>query len=110
MSYRGLNDELRDRVLARDRHRCRWCGRTNQGGDVHHIRYRRAQVDDAEWNLITLCRECHNFVHGERINGRTIPKREAQRLLYELVESPGLTGMALVRKERRSSSSTSNDF
>lgn len=99
--YTGLPDELRSRVLERDARRCRWCGATNRGVDLHHIRYRRGRVDDVATNLISLCREHHRFVHGERSPaGWTIDKATAQEILFELVESPGVTGMALWRRKQ----------
>lgn len=100
--YTGLPQELRSRVLERDGRRCRWCGATNRGVDLHHIRYRRGRADDTEDNLISLCREHHRFVHGERSPaGWTIDKTTAQQILYELVATPGVTGMALWRRQQR---------
>jgi len=100
--YEGLNDRLRKKVLERDRWRCRWCGATNQGGDLHHIRYRRGTVDDVEENLITLCRDCHSFVHGAtKRRGKTIVKEQAQRILFYLVSHPGETGSAVWRAVTR---------
>jgi hypothetical protein len=99
--YEGLDARLKARVAERDRFRCRWCGRTNDGFDPHHIRYRRGGSDDVEENLICLCRRCHDFVHGTpNVKGEIIPKVVAQQLLWELVERPGLTGIALWRQRK----------
>jgi hypothetical protein len=85
---------LKRAVFERDRWRCRWCGRTNAWAyDCHHIRYRRSSEDDVMENLITLCRDHHNFVH----DSSKIPKQEAQEILFELIERPGVTGIALRR-------------
>jgi len=100
--YTGLPEALRWEVLTRDRFRCRWCGATNQGGDLHHIEYRRGYADDRADNLITLCRTHHSFVHGTRNGaGHTIAKSVAQFVLKQLVENPGLTGSSAWRSLRR---------
>lgn len=99
--YSGLDRGLRAVVLARDRHRCRFCGATNRGVDLHHVRYRRGTVDDVAANLVALCRSCHGFVHGEKRQGETITKDEAQELLFALIEMPGATGLALRRQWKR---------
>jgi len=54
--------ELRRIVLERDGWRCQQCG-SFRNLDVHHVRRRSALGDDAETNLITLCRECHQILH-----------------------------------------------
>lgn len=88
--------EMKRAVFARDKWRCRWCGRTNaMAYDCHHIRYRRSSNDDVMENLITLCRDHHDFVHD---SGR-IPKALAQEILFELIRSPGVTGFALMRRK-----------
>jgi len=100
--YKGLPDTLRREVLARDNYRCRWCGTTNRGVDLHHIEYRRGTSYDRANNLITLCRAHHSFVHGTRNGaGQTITKKVAQLILNRLVVSPGLTGSAEWRRLRR---------
>jgi 5-methylcytosine-specific restriction endonuclease McrA len=53
---------LRREILDRDGWRCQKCG-CSKNLDVHHIRRRSALGDDAETNLITLCRECHKILH-----------------------------------------------
>lgn len=100
--YEGLNPKLRKHVLDRDGWRCRWCGATNQGGDLHHIRYRRGASDDVAENLITLCRSCHGFVHGTMRNRKSVTKETAQEILFYLISHPGVTGSALLRKKRSS--------
>jgi hypothetical protein len=104
--YTGLDPKLRLQVLERDRWRCRWCGVTNAGGDLHHIRYRRGFSDDVPENLITLDRDCHGFVHGNMRNGSSISKEEAQGILFMLIDQPGVTGTALLRQMRRRKETT----
>jgi 5-methylcytosine-specific restriction endonuclease McrA len=56
-------DELRERVLRRDFWRCQFCGSmTNL--EVHHQQFRSQSGEDCEDNLITLCTDCHSFLHG----------------------------------------------
>jgi len=88
---------LKRAIFERDKWRCRWCGRTNaMAYDAHHIVYRRSPKDDVMGNLITLCREHHDFVHSGKIS-----KQEAQEILFELIETPGVTGLALLRRRAR---------
>lgn len=100
--YTGLPESLRREVLERDNYRCRWCGATNRGGDLHHIEYRRGYQYDRANNLITLCRAHHSFVHGTPNRaGQTITKKVAQLVLQHLVEHPGTTGSAVWRSFKR---------
>jgi HNH endonuclease len=94
--YEGLSEALKNEIYVRDQYRCRWCGSPNHGPyDVHHITYRRGESDDRPDNLILLCRTCHNFVH----DSYRIPKGTAQRILRQLITTPGKTGRQLARWE-----------
>jgi len=55
--------ELHQEILARDNWRCQMCG-SLKNLDVHHLRRRSSFGDDSETNLITLCRQCHQALHG----------------------------------------------
>lgn len=102
MTYDGLPEALRTEVKQRDNERCRWCGTTNRGVDLHHIEYRRGPSYDRLDNLICLCRQHHGFVHGTPApNGQRITKRDAQEVLRFLVDHPGTTGLAVWRQIRR---------
>ena len=102
MTYQGIPDALRKEVLERDRHRCRWCGATNRGADLHHVEYRRGYSYDRLDNLITLCRQHHGFVHGTPAgNGDRISKEVAQIVLTYLIEHPGTTGLSYWRTLKR---------
>ena len=59
----GLYAMLCRGVLERDGWRCQKCG-SFRNLDVHHMKPRSALGDDTETNLITLCRECHQILHG----------------------------------------------
>jgi 5-methylcytosine-specific restriction endonuclease McrA len=65
---------LRLEILKRDRWRCQNCGSmTNL--DVHHLRRRSNLGNDAEDNLITLCRICHRLLHGTSTRSRWLISR-----------------------------------
>ena len=55
--------ELHRRILERDGWRCQVCG-SMQNLQVHHLKRRSHSGSDVEQNLITLCAECHERVHG----------------------------------------------
>jgi 5-methylcytosine-specific restriction endonuclease McrA len=55
--------KVRAVVLARDKHRCRACS-SSHGLDVHHVIMRSLGGSDEAQNLIALCRDCHQSVHG----------------------------------------------
>ena len=50
-------------IKERDYYRCRACG-YGQNLHVHHIIYRSHGGPDEPWNLITLCKRCHDTAHG----------------------------------------------
>jgi len=54
--------KLCDAVMTRDGWKCRCCKRRDTI-QAHHIIFRSHGGDDADWNLITLCAECHDAVH-----------------------------------------------
>lgn len=100
--YTGIPDAMRLEVYKRDASRCRWCGATNRGRDLHHIEYRTGSHADRPDNLITLCRQHHGFVHGTPApNGQRIVKEVAQLVLNHLVDHPGTTGMSYWRRLKR---------
>ena len=57
-SYRKLRIE----VLERDGWRCQSCG-SSDCLQVHHICFRSRLGDDEDENLITLCADCHSYIH-----------------------------------------------
>lgn len=56
---------IRRRIKRRDAGRCRWCS-SARNLEVHHITYRSSGGPDEDWNLITLCLECHQRVHADK--------------------------------------------
>lgn len=61
------------RIKAQDGWRCKGCGATGSTPDlyltVHHIDLNPQNSEDD--NLITLCNDCHNRVHGMLKQPRT---------------------------------------
>lgn len=77
-------------IAERDEFRCRVCGRSCRYGapklaeraDPHHIILRSAGGPDESWNLIYLCRGCHDLVHKLRklfLSGNADAKDEMGR-------------------------------
>jgi hypothetical protein len=58
---------VREYVLARDRHGCQWCQGKSKDPilNVHHIESRKTGGDSPD-NLVTLCETCHDFIHRTR--------------------------------------------
>jgi 5-methylcytosine-specific restriction endonuclease McrA len=50
--------KLRERILSRDKFKCRKCGRQD-GLECHHIIKRSKKRLDVDWNLIMVCQKCH---------------------------------------------------
>lgn len=58
-------------VAKRDKFRCRMCGLACHYGhpdiskraDPHHIIFASAGGPDESWNLLYMCRSCHDLVH-----------------------------------------------
>lgn len=51
----------RDKAFERDSERCVLCHR--EGNHVHHMTYRNIFNEDIR-DLITVCTECHEYIHG----------------------------------------------
>ena len=72
---------IREKVLARDGHRCRAPGcRAIRFLEVHHVRPRQHGGTHRPENLVTLCSRCHRFLHAG--GGRAA-------WFGELVDAPG---------------------
>lgn len=57
-------------IAERDHYRCRLCGKGCRYGDpiekradAHHIIFASAGGPDESWNLLYLCRRCHDLIH-----------------------------------------------
>ena len=77
----NIPDEMRQRILARDGHKCRACGapggthRTGESLGVDHIRPRAAGGATIDSNLQTLCQSCNS-----KKSSRLVPEGPAFRL------------------------------
>lgn len=63
-------EKLRKRVFKRDGHKCKLCG----GAEVlqcHHLTYKRFGKEKLS-DLMTLCKDCHELIHGNQKPGFTI--------------------------------------
>lgn len=64
-------DTVKKFIFERDKGRCRLCGmkcwygaaKLSEKADPHHIIFASAQGPDESWNLLLLCRGCHDLVH-----------------------------------------------
>lgn len=59
---------LRDSILRRDGYMCQYCkryGKHVQADHVHHVLPREfyPEYRYTPWNLISLCKTCHNTMH-----------------------------------------------
>lgn len=55
---------VRALTLARDEAKCSICGKVDWSNDVHHVRYPRNIWKTTPIHLVTLCRRCHDKIHG----------------------------------------------
>jgi 5-methylcytosine-specific restriction endonuclease McrA len=67
--------ELRQRVHKRDAGRCRVCGKA--GYEAHHVEFRSRGGKDEMANLVLVCRQCHQDIHGHvvKLAGNAQTKR-----------------------------------
>ena len=56
----------RDRILKRDKYRCKRCGDKNSILHVHHLWYDGRPWEVSNRGLITLCDTCHEKAHRKR--------------------------------------------
>ncbi len=69
-------------VLIRDGHLCQQCqGKSkDQRLEVHHIQFRSQGGSDEEANLVTLCKTCHDGLHGGIITLKRPGKKKGNLL------------------------------
>lgn len=67
MKRSGVNQSLRLKILNRDNHRCMKCGRSKPL-QIHHIIPAYLGGTDEEFNLITLCKYCHDLAPDNPTN------------------------------------------
>jgi len=75
--------QWRRRVLARDGHRCRICGRTDNIGVHHLLSYLKyPELRSLDDNGVVLCPRCHIRLDGftqDNETGRILPRRTSKR-------------------------------
>ena len=59
---------FRESILARDKYMCQYCkrfGKRIQADHVHHVLPREIypEYTYTPWNLISLCKSCHDIMH-----------------------------------------------
>jgi predicted restriction endonuclease len=66
-------EKVKSVIAVRDKYRCRLCGKACRYGDpietradAHHIIFASAGGPDESWNLLHLCRGCHDLCHKVR--------------------------------------------
>lgn len=60
-------------IISLDLNKCRRKGcRIKSNLEVHHIIPRSQGGPDDEWNLITLCRECHRAITENKVSDYTL--------------------------------------
>src|SRR6266480_2065021 len=66
---------VREYVLARDRHMCQWCQGKSKDLvlNVHHIESRKTGGESPD-NLVTLCETCHTALHHNHLES-TLTRR-----------------------------------
>lgn len=104
MDYRAylaspLWQRIKARVLKRDKHRCRSCGR--KAWQVHHGQYGQAVMEgrDDSW-LFSLCGSCHLCTTFD-VNGNKRPPHEVREWAEALRARPAKTPKAKPKKARR---------
>jgi 5-methylcytosine-specific restriction endonuclease McrA len=61
--YRGIPQPVKQAVFARDDLTCVWCLVRGGALDVHHKQRRSQGGPDAAWNLVSVHRICHRYIH-----------------------------------------------
>lgn len=68
----NFNERLKNKIRHRDNYICQNCGipeiECNRKLDIHHIDYDKKNTN--EDNLISLCRNCHSGVQGDKLYWR----------------------------------------
>ena len=75
LSAHGLAGHPFPHILIRDEFTCQLCG-DRRNLEVHHIEPRARGGGDGESNLVTLCRACHDVMHGVHWHSCDCPSRE----------------------------------
>lgn len=60
---RPIPADVKRAVFARDDLTCRWCRVPGGALDAHHIQRRSQGGRDVAYNLVSVHRSCHRYVH-----------------------------------------------
>lgn len=75
-------DYIRRQRLRIDNYTCQGCGAKDKPLDVHHItydRFGRESLDD----LLSVCRQCHEEIHGEPVTAWDICRTCGEWLIIQ---------------------------
>lgn len=75
--YGSAWDKIRKVILQRDKHMCQAClrrGKAKPGNHVDHIKPKAKGGTDAEGNLETLCKHCHDIKTTEETGKKFRPR------------------------------------
>ena len=88
-------------VLTRDTYTCQKCqGKSRDRRlEVHHIVFRSEQGSDEESNLLTLCKTCHDSLHGGKITLQQQGKKKGMLLHATQMNSIRLQLLRLLQAE-----------
>lgn len=78
--------EKREQRLKIDGHRCAMCG-AKHGLQVHHLTYEHLYQENAETELVTLCKRCHSSMHGYTESGTKRLCKTQKKLLYKALDA-----------------------
>lgn len=74
---------VRQRVLERDDHQCRYCG--SEASQAHHRNYRsKTMTGELIVDILSICGDCHKFISVE--GGRVCSMEKMKRKALELVK------------------------
>jgi hypothetical protein len=76
-------EDFRQKILIRDGHKCRCCGKQFPNLDIHHLTYHGKLWEANNCEVISLCRNCHAKLHS--FLSATIPIH----IGLDDIESPG---------------------
>ena len=66
---KGIEAELRAKLLEEHGHKCMECGKYNVGLSLHHILFKSRGGKSEIGNVKMLCHVCHSRSHGIKVVG-----------------------------------------
>ena len=108
--YKGKHwKSLRESILKRDGYMCQYCkrfGKRVQADHVHHVLPREfyPEYTYSPWNLISLCKVCHNTMHYRTDKSLTDTGME----LVKIVARKNFLDLDKILKSEKEQQSTKN--